>query len=296
MKLNKIPSVLAIVKNYKISEVKTFNCRKNTRFQAASISKIVTALLVLKLVEEKKLDLNKDVNFYLKGFKVRNKKGELIKVTLKQLLSHTTGINVPGFPGYTYNSKLPSIRQILNGEKPCNTGKIFVQSKPGKKHSYSGGGYMIIQKIIEDVSGKKYEDLVKNKIFRPIGMKGSDFRLRKSRKFRRYPEKAAAGLWSTAEDLAKLLIEIQLSVLGKSNKIISKQLLKLMVTPIVKAEGDFVGLGLFIKKDKKSFLHDGHNYKFKSKIVGRLDGRSGYVILVNSDRMKDLKILEKVVK
>jgi len=134
----KFPSTIGIIKNNKIVEIKSFNCAKNTKFQAASISKILTSLLVLRLVEKKKLDLKKDVNFYLKSFKIRDKKGELVKVTLKQLLSHTAGINISGFPGYNFNSKIPSLNQILNGTKPCNTEKIFVESKPGKKYSYSG--------------------------------------------------------------------------------------------------------------------------------------------------------------
>jgi CubicO group peptidase (beta-lactamase class C family) len=287
---------IATIKNYKISEIKHINCSKDQRFQAASISKVLTALLVLKLVQEKKLNLDKDANIYLKKFKLRNKNGELSNVTLRQLLSHTAGISNSGFPGYSSDSKIPNLNQILMGTKSCNTGKIFVESKPCIKYSYSGGGYIVLQKIIGDVSGEKYDKLVKEKIFLPLGMKNSDFNLRKFRLFRRYPEKAAAGLWTTAEDLCRLVIEIQLSLLGKSNKVISKKSAKLMVTPVEKAENNFIGLGLFISKDKKSFFHTGHNHNFRSKIEGSICSGNGKVVLVNSDKISDLNKLLRGLK
>jgi len=275
------PVSMAKIKNYKIKELKTFNCNKSTKFQVASIGKPLTALLVLKLVQEKRLDLNKDVNNYLKKWKVRNKKGKLVKVDLKQLLSHTAGISISGFLGYNSRSKLPTINQTLDGEKPCNTEKIFAKYKAGK-YRYSGGGYVIIQRIVEDVTGKRFKDIMKSKIFKPLQMKDSDFKLRKSKSFRRYPQNA--GMWSTPEDLSKFLIEIQLSCLGKSNKILSKNSVKKMLKPIAKAEGNSIGLGLFISRNKKNFYHTGHNYKFRSKLIGSLNKGKGLVIMANSDK------------
>lgn len=288
----KVPISLAIIKKYKIQQLITFNCKKESKFQAASISKLLTAMLALKLVEENKLSLNKDVNNYLKNFKLKNNKGKLIKVTLKELLSHTAGINVSGFPGYKSNVNVPSIKQILNGEKPCNTKKIFVKYKPGNKYSYSGGGYLIIQKVIEDITGKKFEDIMNAKIFRPLKMKNSDFKLRKSKNFRIYPEKAAAGLWSTPKDMGKFLIEIQLSYLGKSNKILSKKMTKKFLRPITKIKRNFIGLGLLIDKRKKNFFHTGHNYRFRNTLIGSIKKGDGLIVMVNTDK-KD--IINKIV-
>jgi CubicO group peptidase (beta-lactamase class C family) len=291
----KFPLSLAIINKYKLKRLITFNCGKKSKFQAASISKILTALLVLKLVEENKLNLNKDVNYYLKNFKVKNEDGKLIKITLKQLLSHTARINVSGFPGYNSNVKIPSINQILNGKRPCNTKYILAKNKPKNKYSYSGGGYMIIQKIIEDVTKKKFEYVINTKILKPLKMNNSDFKIRKLKNSKVYPEKSAAGLWSTPEDLSKLLIEIQLSYLGKSNKIISRQLTRKMLNPIAKAEGNFIGLGPLISKNKDKFYHTGHNYKFRSVLIGSIKKGYGFVVMVNSDK-KDLiyKILKKL--
>jgi len=133
-----------------------------------------------------------------------------------------------------------------------------------------------------------------NKILKPLKMKNSNFNLKKIKKFRRYPEKAAAGLWTTAEDLCKLLIEIQLSILGESNKIISKKLSKLMITPVTKAENKFMGLGIFIKRNKEAFLHTGHNHKVRSKIEGMIHEGEGIVVLINSDKIDDLKKVERL--
>ena len=284
---------IAIIGNFKDKKILQLNCRKNNKFQAASISKPLTALLVVKLAEEKKLDLNKDVNLYLKDYKVVDKKGKETKVTLKQILSHTAGLNVSGFPGYAANKKIPSIDQILNGTKPCNTEKIFVKYNPGKKYAYSGGGYIVLQKIIEEVTKKKFEKIMKEKIFKPLKMNNSDYKIRKSKKFKIYPEKAAAGLWTTTEDLSKFLIEIQLSYVGKSNKILKKKTIKQILTPIINAEWNYMGVGFFISKNKKNFYHSGHNYKHRGFLKGSLKKGNGLIIMANFNNQKKMKSLVK---
>jgi len=157
------------------------------------------------LVEEGKLNLNKDVNDYLKNWKVKNKKGQEEKITIKQLLSHTAGINCSGFIGYKQNKKTPSLIQILKGEKPANNESIYYEYKKGK-YRYSGGGYEIIQKVIEDITNKSFEKIVRKYLFKPLNLKNSSFS--KPKKFVQgyegnkqvnkgyyiYPEKAAAGL------------------------------------------------------------------------------------------------------
>ncbi len=278
IKKYKFPVSVAVVRDGKISEQSQVHCRRGERFQAASISKPVAALVVLKLVQMRKLDLNKDVNDYLKGWKVTDKKGAVVKVTLRQLLSHTAGLNTAGFPGYAQGARLPSLRQILDGSEPCNTGRVYVEGVPGKNYSYSGGGYMIIQKILEDVTGMSFDRLAKRYVLDPLGMRHSSFRLRSLKGTKKYPEKAAAGLWTTSEDLAKLLIGIQ------SGKVVSKS----MLIPVAKAEKGFVGFGLFLSKDKKRFSHTGHNHKFTSKIIGSLRGGVGAVYLAHSDERLDV--------
>jgi len=128
---------------------------QGTLFQAASISKPVTAMAVLHLVGSGKLDLDADVNQYLKAWKVpTNKFTETSKVTLRELLTHTAGMTVHGFPGYASDSALPTVVQVLNGEKPANTPAILVDTIPGSDWRYSGGGFVVTQVLLQDVTGK----------------------------------------------------------------------------------------------------------------------------------------------
>jgi len=284
---------IAFIKNYKIEKILSNNLPKKTLiFQGASISKILTSLCVMKLVEKKKLELNKNVNNYLKNWKVKDKKGQKEKITIKQLLSHTAGINCPGFVGYNQNKKIPSLIHILEGKKPSNNEPIYCVYKKGK-FRYSGGGYEIIQKIIEDRTNNSYEKVIRKYVFKSLKMKNSSFS--KPKKFVQghernkqvnkgcfiYPEKAAAGLWTTSEDLAKLLIEIQLSYIGKSNKVLSKKLVRTMLKIITPAEGNFMSLGFFVSKDKKKFYHTGHNVGYRGKFSVDFKG-NGIVILTNN--------------
>jgi len=120
-----------------------------TLFQAASISKPVTAMAVLHLVQSGKLDLDTDVNQYLKTWKVpENEFNAKKKVTLRELLTHTAGTTVHGFPGYAAGAPVPTLVQVLNGEKPANTPAIRVDTIPGTNWRYSGGGYVIIQQLL----------------------------------------------------------------------------------------------------------------------------------------------------
>ena len=306
MKKHKIHGLnFALINNYKIDFLLPLGKRdskekvtKSTLFQSASISKVITSLIILKLAELKKIKLSDNVNKYLHDFKIRDN-----KVTIKQLLNHSGGISCSGFRGYSYKEKIPKINQILKVESPANSEKIFVKYKQGKYH-YSGGGYVLLQKLIENVTKKKFEDVAKKFIFEPIKMERSFFKKLIKRKnsnissgyeenkkvegdFFFYPEKAAAGLWTTAKDLAKLIIEIQSSYKGKSNKILSKTTIKKILNPTIKAEKNFMGLGIFISKDKNLFYHAGSNIGFKSKFVADFNG-DGIVVLTNDSKGYDL--------
>ncbi|MCB0621793.1 MAG: beta-lactamase family protein, partial [Saprospiraceae bacterium] len=121
------------------------------------------ALAVLKLVEEGALALDEDVNKYLVDWKVPdNEFTEKEKVTLRRLLTHTAGMTVHGFPGYGQTDTFPSITEVLNGEG--NTPKIFVDTVPGSIWRYSGGGYTVMEKVVEDVSGLPFEEYMATKV------------------------------------------------------------------------------------------------------------------------------------
>ena len=181
----KVPGVsIAIVENGKIKWAKGYGIANtesgskvdtNTLFQAGSISKPVAALSALKLVEEGKIDLDQDVNSYLNDWKIpENKFTQEEKVTLRRLLTHTAGMTVHGFPGYKQTDTFPSITQVLNGVG--NTAKIFVDTIPGSIWRYSGGGYTVMQKMVEDISGLPLDVYMLKNILQPIGMWNSTYK------------------------------------------------------------------------------------------------------------------------
>jgi CubicO group peptidase (beta-lactamase class C family) len=149
---------------------------ENTLFQAASISKPVFALAVLHLVDAGKLDLDANVNAYLKNWKLPDNDFTRQKpVTLRGLLTHSAGLTVHGFPGYSADSKLPEVTQILDGVPPANTAAVRVDILPGSRFRYSGGGYVLAQQLLSDVTGVPLPRLMQDSVLTPLGMTRSTY-------------------------------------------------------------------------------------------------------------------------
>jgi CubicO group peptidase (beta-lactamase class C family) len=192
-----------------------------TLFQAASISKPVSALAALRLVQDGKLTLDENVNGKLRSWKVpENEFTKEQKVTLRRILSHSAGLTVHGFPGYAAGEPLPTIVQVLNGEKPANTPPVRVDTVPGTLWRYSGGGYVIMQPLLTDVTGESFPQLLRDLVLQPAGTTHSTFDQPLPKNvsslaatpyrgdgkpvkggWHTYPEIAAAGLWTTPSDL-----------------------------------------------------------------------------------------------
>jgi CubicO group peptidase (beta-lactamase class C family) len=149
-----------------------------TLFQASSISMPVTAVAVLRLVEQGKLNLDIDVSQYLRSWKVpANRFTEQKKVTLRELLSHTAGATVHGIAGYAAGEKLPTLVQVLNGESPANSAPVTIDFVPGTKFRYAGGNYVIIQQVLIDATGEPFPDLMQELVLQPLHMVHSTFQL-----------------------------------------------------------------------------------------------------------------------
>ncbi len=267
----------------------------DTLFQAASISKPVTAMAVLHLVESGKLNLDTDVNQYLKTWKVpANTFTEKTKVTLRELLTHTAGIT-----GYGSDAARPSVVQVLNGEKPANTPAIRVDTIPGTEWRYSGGGFVITQVLLEDVSGQPFPKLMHDLVLAPIGMTRSTYEqpLPQNRMAEVampyhpdgqpvpggphvYPEMAPAGLWTTPSDLARYAIEVQKALAGKSNAVLSAVMAREMLTPGKNQWG--LGIETGGGAGHRYFTHNGANEGFQCDLVA-YDNGDGAVIMTNSD-------------
>jgi CubicO group peptidase (beta-lactamase class C family) len=306
---------VAVVHNYKIDWTKAYGwadtaehrrATTETMFQAGSISKSLNAMGVLKLYQEKKVDLNSDVNNYLTSWKFPyDEKAKGKKITLAQLLSHTAGLNLEeGFGGYLQGKPIPTMVQILDGKKPANSRAIRSEFEPGLKYQYSGGGTLISQLVVMDVSKHPYDTYMYLNVFEPLGMSNSFFTQPPQRfkheqlatayydkghktKFRIYPEQAAAGLWTTPTDLCKYIIETQLAAEGKSAKVLSAETTRLRLTPYIDsiaptiAEG--FGVSIVKKGDEKYFLHGGGLAGSSSMFWGSLKNGNGVVVMCNSD-------------
>jgi CubicO group peptidase (beta-lactamase class C family) len=273
----------------------------DTLLQAASISKSVSALAALRLVEAGDLDLDVDVNRYLKAWKVPvNRDGWQPTVSLRGLLSHTAGTTVHGFPGYQSDDELPSLPEILDGRSPSNTPPIWVDSVPGLQYRYSGGGYCILQQVLEDRLKKPFPEIMRRLVLQPIGMTRSSFQqpLPRARwdeaasghrtgrdvvggHWRIYPELAAAGLWTTASDLALFAIEIQRAVAGRS-VLLSKQVASQMLTPQV-AENAGLGFWLEPGEEWQRFQHSGGNEGYVCLLIAYSMRATGAIVMTNSD-------------
>lgn len=272
-----------------------------TLFQAASISKPVSALAMLRLVQDGKLSLDEDVNAKLRAWKVpENEFTKEQKVTLRRIVTHSAGLTVHGFPGYASDETVPTMVQILNGEKPANTAAIRVDTVPGTLWRYSGGGYVVMQLLLTEVTGKPFPQILHDLVLQPAGMTHSTYEqpLPKSlagaaaTPYRSggepvkggphtYPEMAPAGLWTTPSDLARLAIEVQNEYAGKSSKILSQEMMKQMLT---RQKGDWgLGFGLQNSGTQLVFGHGGANEGYRCDLEAYAETGQGFAIMTNSD-------------
>jgi len=311
MELYKVPGVsIAVIHDVKIEWAKGYGVKEmggddpvtpETLFQAASISKPVAAFATLYFVEQGLLDLDEDVNQKLVSWEVpENEFTKEKKVTLRGIMSHSAGLTVHGFGGYAQGKEVPSLLQILDGEKPANSASIRVDIKPGSKYRYSGGGYTVMQQLLIDVLGKPFPDIMRETVLDKIGMKNSTYEqplpesievhaARAHRingnmikgRWHVYPEMAAAGLWTTPSDLCRFAIEIMLSRAGKSNRVLSREMVRNMLTD----QNENVGLGLFLWNEGKDFrfMHGGSNAGFKCTLVVYPEKGQGAAIMTNGD-------------
>ena len=312
LKQFRVPGVsVAVIKDFKVEWARGYGVKDTdtnepvtteTLFQAGSISKPVAAMVALKKVEQGKLSLEENINNKLTSWKLPdNEFTAKRQVTLANLLSHTGGLTVHGFPGYAVGEKLPTLPQILDGAAPANTAAVRVNMEPGTRFRYSGGGTTIAQLAIMDIEKKPYPQIAQETVLGPVGMTSSTYQqplpdeTRKKAasgyrangkvvegKIHIYPEMAAAGLWTTPTDLAKFAIEVQLSLQGKANKVLSKEMTAKMVTPFIE---DHIGLGFFLEKHGNAiyFGHGGADEGFRAGLLVHRDKGYGVAVMVNSD-------------
>lgn len=273
-----------------------------TVFQAASISKPLTAAAALQLVEENKLQLNSDINQKLESWKIETSSyNDAVLVSLESILSHSAGLTVHGFRGYKRESRHPDVHDILEGSWPANSSPVIMESMPGTGTRYSGGGYTVLQLLIEEITGDSFQHYLDRILQQQLDMQHSTFDQPVSDTlsgvtmarghaqngamveggWHVYPEKAAAGLWTTPSDLARFLVEIQEAYHGQSD-FLSQDMAGKMLEPII----DQFGLGFQLwdtDDDNARFGHGGSNHGFRAQAVAFKEKGQGVVIMTNSD-------------
>lgn len=290
------------VREERLSEVVT----AETLFQAASISKPVAAVAALRLVQQGKLDLDEDLNRKIGSWTVpENEFTTEKKVTLRGLLSHSAGLTVHGFAGYASDEPTPTLVQVLDGIKPANSKPIRVDVPSGTKYRYAGGGYVVLQQLLLNVTGQQFPHFMRTTVLNRIGMTRSTYEqpLSKQRwsqaaighrsngekvkgNWNTYPEMAAAGLWTNPTELARFAIEIQESLTGKSNRVLSQEMTRQMLTPQVGGWG--LGIGLAGEGASARFSHGGANEGYRCVLIAYKNTGQGAVVMTNSDRGSSL--------
>lgn len=280
-----------------------------TMFQAASVSKSVAAFGALRMVDAGLMELDAPISDALRTWRLEDGEfADAAPVTLRGLLAHTAGMSVGGFGGYPAGSQIPTIYDVLNGAAPANTGPVERIEAPNTQWRYSGGGYSIVQLAMEDVAGEPFPSLMERVVLEPIGMTSStfdaEFGWREPDRVARahaapgdrpveggghaYPEYAAAGLWTTAEDLARFAMALGNAASGAPDALISADLMSDAMQIYFEEEPYGLGFEVIDTGDGTVLSHPGGNYGFRSHMLTYADGRGGAVILTNGANGLDL--------
>jgi len=325
MMQHKVPGVsIAVIHNGKLDFAAAYSLREdepltvNTLFQAASVSKPVSAMGALRLTEIGLIQLTDDIRPVLQPVTIKFESDEIkrmthgVPITLKNILSHIAGFNGPGtgFSGYAKDEICPTIMQVLDGEKPAKNAAIKIVVPPGKELIYSGGGYTVMQILLECIyemkfgEKKSFAGIMKDEVFTKLGMSSSSFNLDELLEkkltiakghdeagtalkgdYLRYPELAAAGLWTTPSDLFLYVNEILSGLHGEKTKVLSSDMIKEMLTEQLPSNQN--GLGLLVRKDASgkliSFEHPGTNKGFTSDMFVLPQSGYGIIVMTNAD-------------
>ena len=309
-----VPGVsVAVIQDFKIHWAKAYGVADvetgqlvdiETMFQAASISKPVAAMGVLRAVQDGLFSLDDDINDILDSWTLDGREFTRNRpVTPRTLTSHTSGLGDGfGFPGYDPEQPLPTTVQILEGHELSNVGSVFMEREPMTFYEYSGGGVTVMELALSDVRRRPFVDLMQDGVLTPIGMTRSSYTQpispqhnnnaarahdnngdSRGPKWHVYPEHAAAGLWTTPTDLARLIIEVQRSARGESNRVLSQSMIQEMLNPV--GVGPFA-VGFTVSKIGEGwyFSHGGSNWGFRALMLAHKVKGYGLVVMTNADQ------------
>ena len=237
----------------------------DTMFPACSISKFITAICVMKMQELKMLSIDDSVNNYLRNWKLLTLDGKESTASVRSIMSHTAGImdGEDGFYGLRIGDPEISLLDILEGKTKYNNRPVRAEKPQGTSFEYSDAGYCVLQMMIQDITGKAFEDVVQELIFDPLELKNTFFATLKNiemfnvrmatgydeegkpipGRFPIVPDLAASGLWSTPEDLLIIAAEF-LNALNGNSTLLQKESALEMIKPV--ENFTWTGLGIFL--------------------------------------------------
>ncbi|KRA16906.1 serine hydrolase domain-containing protein [Lysobacter sp. Root604] len=307
-----VPGVaIALVKNGEVVRAAGYGVREagtqdkvdgDTLFSVGSISKVATATTTLRLVAQGRLDLDRDVGDYLRRWKLPAAAADAPppRVSLRMLMSHTSGLGVHGFADYQPHEALPTLVQVLDGQAPAKGEAVRFKHAPGAVVDYSGGGVTVEQLALEDVSGQSLQALAQAQVFAPLGMRRSTFesplsaargniakahdldgdRVALPRGWESFGEGGASGLWTSANDLGRLVGALIKSYQGRGD-FLPQPLATAMMTEV---SPSVFGLGPRLGGSGQSryFFHMGANESYLALMEGYPETGDGYVVLTNA--------------
>jgi CubicO group peptidase (beta-lactamase class C family) len=306
---NRVPgAVISYIKNGEVAWTKAFgvaNLRTGTPmrpdmvFNHASDGKVLTAWGVMRLVEQGKVQLDLPANRYLKRWKIRSTKFDADGVTIRRLLSHTAGLTVSGFYDYySQTNRLPTLVEVLEGIDK-RAGSVFIKWQPGSTNVYSGGGFVILQMVIEDVSGKTFAAFMRREVAEPLGLSSLEWawtpQLQKraptpydtQQKEAGYLQLACQAVGSgncSVPDFARF---VAAAVPGPHGEPIGRGVLQpasvaqmLEIQPNVAHGG--LGYGVSLIKSETFLSHVGLNTGWTARFALAVNRREGFVIANNS--------------
>jgi CubicO group peptidase (beta-lactamase class C family) len=291
---------------------------EKTLFQAASISKPVSAWVVMKLVEEGRLDPDAPISKYLTRWRLPQSRFDNDRVTLRRILSHTAGLSIPGYLGFLPGARLQTLEESLTAAADSGNQPLAVVSPPGRGWRYSGGGYTLMQLVVEQVTKQSFAEFARRAVLAPLGMKDSSWRASdevQSEMARAYDRagnplpdygftaEAAAGLISTAADLARFAAALMPGPSGEpqGRGVLKPQTLEQMLSPQPNSYNDLLfhgshwGLGYGLKRLRSGggllVFHPGDNAPGWHGMIAALpEQRSGFVVLTNGEGGRTLRM------
>lgn len=293
------------------AEGRTMN--SDTMFNTSSLSKPVTALGVMRLAEQGKLDLDAPVSRYLKRWRLPAGDFDADAVTARRILSHTAGLSMPSVPAFMPDATLPSVVDILDGNytdsEYAEAGtRVEILYPPGEAFHYSGGGYILLGLLVEEITGVSFRDYMRSEVLTPLGMTSGRYgwdeavagRLAvpyrhsgKRAPVLRFPATAGSGLYTGVSELATLVAALLTFNDEAGGGVVSAEGMKTMFEAVVLTGGGTrmelpaMGLGFFVSKYPKLISHMGGNLGWRSRFLALPESGQAIVVLTNSDRGSD---------